>query len=141
MTSEKSGILSQSGSAKSCSVAEASRGSASPFRAATASGREPTGYTFNLEAATTASETFCAGTISFATRLNSRAINAAERTPRTGRTMPSNASSPRTMASPRAAGSSCPVAAISPSAIGRSNPAPSFLMSAGARFTSVAPEG
>ena len=54
--------------------------------------------------------------------------------PRTGLTAPSRLNSPRTRKSSRRRASIWPLAARSPRAIGRSNAAPSFFTSAGARW-------
>ena len=63
------------------------------------------------------------------------AATATGRTPVTPRVVPSSASSPTKATRPRRRGSTWPTAARMPTAIGRSNPAPSFLTSAGARLT------
>ena len=64
-----------------------------------------------------------------------RDASAAGSTPRQGRARPSSASSPRTTARAGNAGGSCPPAARTASAIGRSKLLPALRRSAGARFT------
>ncbi len=141
MTSAKSGIRSQSGSANSDDDPPA-RGSASPRSAATASGSDPTAKTRTESAATAPSDEFPAGTINVRMRGASlRTSSATGRHPFTARTVPSSESSPTIIADSRASRAIPPVAAIRESAMGRSNAAPSFFISAGARFTSVWPCG
>ena len=55
--------------------------------------------------------------------------------PRTGRTAPSNPSSPKAQVSARLRASSTPMQHSVPSAMGRSKAGPSFFKSAGARLT------
>ena len=99
----------------------------------------PQGHTLvNLAPA----EAFSAGRISvLICGASLRARRAIGRAPLTGRTEPSSASSPRIIAEARFSRGTIPFAAISESAIGKSNAAPSFFISAGARLTSVCPCG
>ena len=64
------------------------------------------------------------------------AVIAIDRTPFTGRTLPSRASSPTITCFFRSSLASEPLHFSIPRAIGRSNAGPTFFMSAGARFTS-----
>ena len=63
------------------------------------------------------------------------------RTPLTGRTVPSNASSPIPTASSKLSRCNVPPAASIPIAIAKSSPAPSFFKSAGAKFTVILRNG
>ena len=62
-------------------------------------------------------------------------------TPRTGRTRPSNASSPRKTVPASFSGGNNPAADKIPTAMGTSKAAPSFFRSAGARFTVIRRSG
>ncbi len=81
--------------------------------------------------ATAASEALSAGTRRFAIFCR-RAQAAIESAPRTGRIAPSSDNSPTNMCA--SLGPTVPIAPRIPSAMGRSNPAPSFRTLAGARF-------
>src|SRR3954453_6150932 len=102
------------------------------FSRSSTSSKDETGYTLT-PSTTAASAALDAGRI----RLEmffSRAITAMGKTPGTGRTLPVSPSSPTSRYWPRSVTRSAPYAPRIPIAMGRSNPEPSFLRSAGARL-------
>ncbi|OGV43631.1 MAG: hypothetical protein A2X48_16635 [Lentisphaerae bacterium GWF2_49_21] len=103
--------------------------------------RFSTGYTGIFPDATAASAAFCTGTSSESISLRFLAWTAMGSNPFTGLTLPFKASSPTIMVLESFSRSSFPVVAIMLNAMGRSNAAPSFRMSAGASPTTVFPNG
>ena len=106
-----------------------------PFRKSTAS-RSVVAPIASIPSTTAASAAFAAGT-RMRSSPSSLARTAMGSTPRTGRSVPSSDSSPTSIVPARRSGATRPMAARMPTAIGRSNPAPSLRRSAGARFTTI----
>ena len=102
------------------------------FTRSTACGRDFSAKTFT-PSTTAASLAFASGT-AMDFNPNSRAASAADSAPRTGRTLPSSESSPRNMHLSSCFPKNCPMHPVRPSAMGRSNPDPSFRTSAGAKL-------
>ena len=109
--------------------------SASPFSSAITSFRLPAPST-SIPSTTAASRALSAGSTSLRNP-SPRARTAIGSTPRTGFSVPSSDSSPANIVPPSAPASTRPIAASIPTAIGRSNEAPSLRRSAGARLTTT----
>src|SRR3989442_1681288 len=127
-------------------VAAASAGGAgvtatwtAPFRKSTASRKVGAASTLRSSTAS-ASLWFASGTTSVPMRRR-RQVSPTASTPRTPWIWPFSASSPTTANEPMRPSTTTPVAARIPSAIGRSNDAPSLRRSAGARLTVIRSDG